>query len=347
MCAALGERDSRAKISPRWLPAIDRVLMAGIKLGPAAKHDAINKVLQLVPEWTRGDCWRRIRQLRKAPGLARLEVSPRCDGLDRSTKVGPARRLPSYPWTPADDERLKNWAGYEPVNKIAKRLNRSVRAVRVLLCALGVSAKVTDGWSLRALRRLLRVSPARLRHFIGSGMLRVRDARVTAKSLVAFCDRNRPSLDPASIERISVAMAKKRDAYPWERAADLLGVAVPQVQSWIVSGQLKVLDTFVTDRSFEEFCNNHGTEINTALIDPPTAKWLIEEYGVPAPSADRRTVPRAQKHALVVRTCKCGRKIAGNVYFRHAKACKVGAYQHMRQAAYESSACGKALGGST
>jgi hypothetical protein len=71
-------------------------------------------------------------------------------------------------------------------------------------------------------------------------------------------------------------MAKRRDAYPWERAADLLGVAVGQVQSWIVAGQLKVLDTSVTDRSFEEFFKKHGAEINTALIDPATAKWLIE-----------------------------------------------------------------------
>jgi hypothetical protein len=209
-----------------------------------------------------------------------------------------------------------------------------------------MSAKVTDGWSLRALRKLLRVSPARLRQFIGSGMLRVRDARVTANSLVAFCDRNRASLDPLAAERISAAMAKKRDAYPWERAADLLGVAVAQVQSWIAAGHLKVLDTFVTDRSFEEFCKKHGAEINTALIDPATAKWLVEEYGVPAPNAERRAVPRAQKHALVVRTCMCGRKIAGNVYFRHAKACKVAANQVIRQRTYESNAGSKPLAGS-
>ena len=81
-------------------------------------------------------------------------------------------------------------------------------------------------------------------------------------------------------------------------------------------------------------------------MDAATAKWLIDEYGVSAPSAERRAVPRAQKHALVVRTCKCGRKIAGNVYFRHAKACKLAAYQAVRKAAYESSACGKAIGGS-
>jgi len=341
---AVGGKDKCNKVVSERLAAIDRLLIEGIKIGTASKRRAINKVLREFPEFTRGDCWQRIRLLRKTPELALLPERQRRNGGSRSSK---ADRHSPRPWTPADDDKLLNWAGYEPVDKIAQRLSRSVRAVRFRLCALGMSAKVTDGWSLRALRKLLRVSPARLRQFIGSGMLRVRDARVTANSLVAFCDLKRTSLDPASIERISVAMAKKRDAYPWERAADLLGVAVAQVQSWIVAGQLKVLDTFVTDRSFEEFCKKHGAEINTALIDPATAKWLTEEYGVPAPSAESRTIPRAQKHALVVRTCRCGRKIAGNVYFRHAKACKVAAYQPMRQAAYESSACGKALGGST
>jgi hypothetical protein len=322
MSASPAGKNLQPKINPRFLPVIDRVLIAGLKLGPAGKHEAINKVLQLVPEWKRGDCWRRMRQLRRGTAV----VGPPSRSPEKATleldSPRSALRQRSRPWTASDDDRLLNSAGYEPVDKIAQRLSRSVRAVRFRLCALGMSAKVSDGWSLRALRKLLRVSPARLRQFIGSGTLRVRDARVTANSLVAFCEQNRVSLDPAAVERITVAMANKRDAYPWERAADLLGVTVAQVQGWVAAGQLKVVDTFVSDRSFEEFCKKHGAEINTALMDPATAKWLIEDYGVPASSAERRTVPRAQKHALVVRTCRCGRKIAGNVYFRHAKACK-------------------------
>ena len=49
----------------KQLAAIDQLLMAGIKLGPAKKREAINRVLDLVPEWTRGDCWWRIKQLRR------------------------------------------------------------------------------------------------------------------------------------------------------------------------------------------------------------------------------------------------------------------------------------------
>ena len=73
------------------------------------------------------------------------------------------------------------------MKRIAQRLRRSENAVRLRLRTLGMSAKVTDGWSLRALQKLLRVSRARLRCLIGNGILRVRDPRVTAISLAAYC----------------------------------------------------------------------------------------------------------------------------------------------------------------
>lgn len=311
---------NQATINPRLLPAIDRLLIAGIKLGPARKHKAINKILQLVPMWTRGDCWRRIRQLRKTSELAGFAQTPLHDKLEESAGVAAVRRTPSRPWTPADDDKLLNWAGYEPVKKIAQRLGRSVRAVRFRLGALGMSAKVTDGWSQRGLRALLRVSPARLRYLIGNTMLRVRDSRITSNSLAALCLKSPPSTDSSTIERLTAAIAKD-DAHSWERAAGLLGVPLAQVQNLISGSQLKLVDMFVTDRSFEEFCRKHGGEINTSLMDPATAKWLSSEYGVSEPSSGR-TVSRAQKHALVTRRCKCGRKIAGNVYFKHVKHCR-------------------------
>jgi hypothetical protein len=321
MSASPSGRNVQSKINPRFLPVIDRVLIAGLKLGQAGKHEAINRILQLVPEWKRGDCWRRIRQLRRnstIPGLSSCTPEKLVPESD-SPRSGSRQR--SRPWTSADDDRLLNWAGYEPVSKIAQRLGRSVRAVRFRLGALGMSAKVSDGWSQRALRKLLRVSPAKLRYLIGTGMLRVRDPRVTTVSLLALCRRNGFSLDHSALER-TTAVLSKQDAYPWERAADLLGIAVEQFQALICKGKLKVLDPFVTDRSFEEFCRKHGDQINMSLIDPATAKWLVSEYGV-SQGSDGRQVSRAQKHALVIRTCKCGRKIAGNIFFKHIKHCRV------------------------
>ena len=89
-------------------------------------------------------------------------------------------------------------------------------------------------------------------------MLRVRDPRISTSSLAVFCDKNRASLEPSARDRVAAALLKGEEGYMWERAADLLGVTVAQVQSWISAGQLRVVDTFVTDRSFEEFCKKHG-----------------------------------------------------------------------------------------
>ena len=246
----------------------------------------------------------------------------RPDNPKTSGKGTVLKRGASRPWTHADDDRLLQLAGYEPVKRIAQRLDRSIRGVRFRLGALGMSAKVTDGWSLRALRKMLHVSPARLRYLMAYGLLRVRDPRITVGSLAAFCEKNHPSLTAEELDRIATAFATGDEAFSWERTADLLGAELVQVQGLISDGQLKLVDTFVTDRAFEEFCKRHGGEINTALIDPATTKWLIKEYGIPSSNGDRGMVSRAQKHVLVIRACRCGKKIAGNAYFRHLRKCQ-------------------------
>jgi len=254
------------------------------------------------------------------PVVRGLEAQNQARSPERKSRERVVSRQRSCPWTSEDDERLLNWAGYEPVDKIAERLGRSVRAVRFRLGAFGMSAKVSDGWSQRELRKLLRVSPARLRHFIGTGMLRVRDPRLTTGSILALCQNHGLPLEPSGFEKITAAFAKL-DACPWDRSAELLGITVGQLQAFISTGKLKVRDPFVTDRSFEEFCRKHGDLINLTLIDPATAKWLENEYGVS--NSHCRPMSRAQKHALVIRTCKCGRKIAGNIYFKHVRHCRV------------------------
>jgi hypothetical protein len=315
-------RVRKEKTDSRRFAAIDQLLMAGMKLGPVKKREAINKVLELVPDWTRSDCWNRIRHLRRISDLPALQQ--RYPGRAKKS-AKPAPIPPSYgaPWTPADDENLFRLAGYEPVRRIAQRLGRSVGAVRFRLGALGMSAKVTDGWSLRALRNLLRVSPARLRYLVASGILRVRDLRVTAGSLAVYCTKNRSTITPPALERARTALANGDDAFSWERTADMLGYTLGQVQGLISSGQLKLADLFVTERSFEEFCRKHSDEINAALIEPATMKWLVSEYGVLETTFNRGAVSGSRKHALVIRTCGCGKKIAGNPYFRHVRACRM------------------------
>ena len=316
MLGAVEQVRNPAVINPRLLPAIDQLLIAGIKLGPNKKHEAINKILKLVPEWKRGDCWRRIRQLRRTPALA-FDTPQE---LKKTEENGPSHRTPARPWLAEDDAKLLDLAGYEPVNEIAERLGRSERAIRFRLGALGMSARVTDGWSQRALRKLLRMSRTRLRQLIADGMLRVRDPRITRASLgvhrARFQCADAPSASPTT-----ALPSLQGGPCSWNRAAKALNVELGDVQKLISAGQLKLVDTFVTDRAFEEFCRKHGSLINMALIDPSTRKWLISEYGVPARVVEKKP-PRAQKHALIVRACKCGRKIAGNVYFRHIRHCR-------------------------
>src|SRR6516165_6176086 len=183
MSGAVEQVRNPAAINPRLLPAIDQLLIAGIKLGPNKKHEAINKILKLVPEWKRGDCWRRIRQLRRTPALA-SDASRGVQEMKEAAGDGPSHRAVSRPWLPQDDATLLDLAGYEPVDRIAERLGRSKGAVRFRLGALGMSGRVTAGWSQRALRKLLRMSRTRLRRLIASGRLRVPDPRTTRASLV-------------------------------------------------------------------------------------------------------------------------------------------------------------------
>jgi hypothetical protein len=256
--------------------------------------------------------------LRRTPALA--ADAPQ----DAKTAVDDIRthRSASRPWLPEDDATLLDLDGYEPVDRIAERLNRSERAVRFRLGALGMSARVKDGWSQRALRKLLRMSRTRLRQLVANGDLRVRDPRISQASLSAWMAKARSTPEPAptSVHRPPAGCAE--GSCSWKRASKLLNVGLADVQELIAGGHLKLVDTFVTDRAFEEFCRKRGSLINMVLIDPSTRRWLISEYGVPDP-IEQKQLPRAQKHAIIVRSCRCGRKIAGNVYFRHLRHCSL------------------------
>ena len=195
----------------KQLAAIDRLLIAGIKQGPAKKREAINRILQLVPGWTREDCWQRIRLLRKSPELAG-PAEGHTSKAKSPRETRPVRRPPAMPWTPADDDKLLKLAGYETVNKIAQRLGRSERAVRCRLGALGISGKVTDGWSLRTLQTTLRVRRPRLRKLTGIGMLKVRDPRISASSLAV---QPRESIIPPCTRSCVSPPALRPPSFAW------------------------------------------------------------------------------------------------------------------------------------
>src|SRR5579872_4380322 len=249
-----------------WLPEIDRILLVGMKHGPQGVREATSRVLSLRAGLTRADCWKRLRFLREngngnhpAPRHWPIEVMDLLregyrDGGEKKRQALKAVRdlypgLPSNspsrfarrqgwlpkitelrrrPWTQYEDRKLWELAGYETAAKIAERLGRSEGAIRFRLKSLGLSVKVKDGWSFRALQEMLHVGPSKLRRFIADGSLRVRDPRISAKSVTALHD-DRAAAGSAPTEEVGRGTQKLRknaSGYSWGSAAKLLGVDV-------------------------------------------------------------------------------------------------------------------------
>ena len=204
----LRERERGRSTTPVDLTeAAIEILREGYRSGGRKKTEAIKTVRALYP------------------GLAGYAVSrfARSQGwLDE--KPANKEKADRRPWTKEEEDELFVRAGYEPVKAIAKRLNRSEQSVRFRLKGRAISARVTDGWSLRRIQQTLHISHRRLQRLIGSGLLRVRDPRVSAISLAEFRLRHGGVTLPGMGAETNAAMHDKSDGYSWGQVAQLIGV---------------------------------------------------------------------------------------------------------------------------
>ena len=258
----LREKESSKSATPvDWSESAIEILREVYRGGGRKKTEAIKTVRALYP------------------GLAGYVVSrfARSQGwlegqLEGKKRDG--RRL----WTREEEQELFARVGYEPVKAIAQKLRRSEQSVRLRLKGWAISARVTDGWSLRRIQQTLHLSHRRLQRLIGQGFLRVRDPRVSAISLAEYCDKHGAAIQPGIKEKIAGALMS--EAHSWGQVAKLLGVTTAEVGKRVANGDLKVMDPSMTDRSFEAFCRQHRSELNLDLMDRDVAQWLIDEYGL-------------------------------------------------------------------
>ena len=73
-------------------------------------------------------------------------------------------------------------------------------------------------------------------------------------------------------QKTVAAVCNENEGYSWGRVAKLLGVTTAEVAKCVADRELKLMDTSVTDRAFETFCLQHGSELNFGLMDPAIAK---------------------------------------------------------------------------
>jgi hypothetical protein len=103
-------------------------------------------------------------------------------------------RRPRAPrWSTTDEYNLERWLeGNASLALIAKRLDRSVAAVRKRLWHLGHKAESLGGYKVKEVAEMLAVPPASDQNLVGEGLLLTKGGRITDHSFSTFlCEHSK------------------------------------------------------------------------------------------------------------------------------------------------------------
>ena len=155
-----------------WTDEEDQILRHEYGCSRASSRDAIEKILQLHPDWSRDAVVWRARVL----GLTQHRATP------------PKR------WSSPLDHYLLSLMGCQ-LDTIARRLNRSKKSILARLRKLGWGADFFGGFKTKDLVLDLRVSEAIVNGWVRRGWLKRKKGRITEESLRWLC-RHHPEEIP-------------------------------------------------------------------------------------------------------------------------------------------------------
>jgi hypothetical protein len=156
---------TRAKVgrprgqSCRWTPELDEVLKAAWRRG--GLRAAGRAISQLRPEWSIYSIKRRAAALSLCRPRARA-------------------------WTEEEVNQLLSSVTIALLPSIAKRLGRSVRAIRHKLWSLGYTVESLGGYKVKELAGILSVPPGRVRYWVAKKLLLTKGGRITDSSFSKF-----------------------------------------------------------------------------------------------------------------------------------------------------------------
>jgi hypothetical protein len=131
--------------------------------------------------WARGGLRAARRALRQQqPTWSRSSIKRRAAALALT-------RPKARPWSPEDVNRLlMSIDSNASLELIAKRLNRTVAAIRYRLWALGYKAASLGGYKVKEVAEMLGVPPRRVQYWVQKKELLTKGGRITDSSLSTF-----------------------------------------------------------------------------------------------------------------------------------------------------------------